>query len=400
MRWKALLLVCAGVVTGISCAGGRADPSRDDATPAELVVRRGEFRGRVVLTGDLQAARSEKITVPRVPSWRTTIRWMAEDGADVVAGAKVLELDGGAFAADIEKKRLSVVKGESEVEQREAEAAVLVAEKESQAEQRRLSVEKARIDAELPQELVSRQKYTENLLALMRAQAEHEKAVEELTAAREASAATVEQAMISLQKAKRDLRDVEEALDTMIVRAPRSGVLVVGEHIRERRKYMVGDSVWVGLGVMEIPDLASMMVKASLSDVDDGKIRVGMAAECTMDSYPDLRFSGTVTDIAAVASEEGGQSLRRSFAVSIALQQTDTARMRPGMSVKVGIETARLANVLLAPRSALDLASDPPRLVLLGGQAPVDAVRVGPCNAAECVIVEGAVEGTKLGMRR
>lgn len=326
---------------------------------------------------------------------------MAEDGADVVAGEKVLELDGGAFAVDIEKKRLSVVKGEREVEQRNAEAAVLIAEKESQAEQRRLAVEKARIDAELPQELVSRQKYTENLLALMRAQAEQEKAVEELSAAKQTSAATAEQAMISLQKAKRDLRDVEEALDTMIVRAPRSGVLVVREHVRERRKYMVGDSVWVGLGVMEIPDLASMMVKASLSDVDDGKIRVGMTAECTMDSYPDLRFGGTVTDIAAVAGEEGGQSLRRSFAVSIALQKTDTARMRPGMSVKVIIETARLANVLLAPRSALDLASDPPRLFLRRGGAPTTvAVRVGPCNAAECIIVEGVEEGTKLGMRR
>ena len=60
-------------------------------------VRMGTLQRRLLLTGELQAVDSEKIHVPRTPTWRMPIRWMEEDGALVTLGQKVLELDNVQF---------------------------------------------------------------------------------------------------------------------------------------------------------------------------------------------------------------------------------------------------------------------------------------------------------------
>ena len=68
--------------------------------------------------------------------------------------------------------------------------------------------------------------------------------------------------------------------------------------------------------------------------------------------------------------------------------------MRPGMSVKAEILAPPAEDGLIAPRSALDLSSDPPRARLAGGR--MAEVRLGPCNALDCLIQEGLSEGTVL----
>ena len=47
---------------------------------------------------------------------------------------------------------------------------------------------------------------------------------------------------------------------------------LTGDHPWEGRKLQEGDTVWVGMTVASLPDLDSMIVEASLSDVDDGRI--------------------------------------------------------------------------------------------------------------------------------
>jgi HlyD family secretion protein len=169
---------------------------------------------------------------------------------------------------------------------------------------------------------------------------------------------------------------------------------VVAENRREGRKYQVGDNVWVGLAVMRIPDLSAMKVSARLSDVDDGRISPGMRANCTLDIEPDRTFTGTVTEIAPVAQEDGEHSVRRAFQVVVLLDESDPDRMRPGMSVRAEILLPPVEDVLLIPRGALDWSRDSPQALLADG-SEVD-VELGACNAHECVILDGLQEGARL----
>jgi hypothetical protein len=67
------------------------------------------------------------------------------------------------------------------------------------------------------------------------------------------------------------------------------------------------------------------------------------------------------------------------------------------MSAKVEVEVLRRAGVLLAPRAALDRGASPARALLEGGGEA--EVRLGPCNAQECVVEGGLAEGTRLRNR-
>ena len=389
-------LVVAAAIASWGCggapasagAGGRVPPARD------LAVRSGEFRGRFLLTGELQAVRADEIVVPRTPVWMIPIRWMEADGATVAAGQKILEFDNTAFASDLEERRLALTQAESDLTRADADAHGQIKDREFAAEQKQVALEKAQIDAAVPVELLDRRKYQERQLALQRAEVELEKAREDLRSAGETTKADLENRRISVEKARREIAIAEIAIDALTLRAPRAGILIVADHPNEDRKFQVGDTAAVGWTVMRIPDLGAMRVEAQLSDVDDGRIVVGMPAVSTLDTYPEVTFPGRVSEITPVAQEPVRQSLRRGFRVLIALDRTDPERMRPGMSAKVEVESGRLDRALLAPREALDLSSSPARALLADGGA--SDVRLGPCNARECVIESGLAEGTRL----
>ena len=142
--------------------------------------------------------------------------------------------------------------------------------------------------------------------------------------------------------------------------------------------------MFVGLALVLLPDPKSIRVTASLADVDDRKIAVGMPATIVLDAYPATTYSGHVASISAVAQENttNRQSLRRSFRVAVQLDRIDPARMRPGLSARVIIRRDAIENALLVPRAAT------PKLK--------KDVRIGACNDFDCIVLSGLKDGESL----
>lgn len=396
-----LLLSSIVAVAGLAAAGcARPAVSRlvppGDTDGADPRVRRGDFEGRVLLTGELRAVHADSIVVPRVPRYQTSIRWMEADGATVVAGQKVVEFDNSSFASDLEEKKLALDQATTDFEQKQAESAGMLAQKELDVEQRRIAFEKAKADADVPESLLARREYQERMLALEKAKVEHDKAVEALEAARKSAAEDETQRRIAIDKARREIDLSQSSLGALVQRAPRDGILVVADSW-DGRKLQIGDPAWVGMTVMEIPDLQEMEVEASLSDVDDGRIRVGMPTRCTIDAYSDSAIRGSVQSISPIATEARRGGSRRAFTVIVSLEESDPKRLRPGMSVKVEVTTGIEKGVLLAPRTALAFDSRPVRALLAGGEER--EIELGPCGAIECVVRSGLSEGDRLGVR-
>ncbi len=383
-----------GLLAACGCAPERAVAGAEGpAEAATLVARRATLEPRLILTGELEAVRADSIYVPRTRSWQLTIRWMEQDGALVQAGQKVLELDNSQFTGSVEQKKLERSRAHNELLRREADVAGEIYEQEFLVERRRIELEQARIEAAVPEVLRPRREHQEYQLKLARAGFEHAKAEEGLSTARRASQAEIEELRIALRQADEEIATAERAIAALSIEAPRGGILVVSEN-DEGRKFQVGDNVWVGLPVMRIPDLSEMKVVARLSDVDDGRIAIDAPAECTLDAYPDPRFTGRVTEIAPIAQEDHETSLRRSFRVVIALDASDPQRMRPGLSVRAEIRLPEVAGGIVVPRAALDLSTEPPRARLADGSTA--EVRLGPCSALECAVEAGLAEGSRL----
>jgi multidrug resistance efflux pump len=385
------------ILAAAACSEGHANLEQAGApTPdaGDLEVRRGRFDDRFLLTGQLVAVNADSLAVPRIPSWQTTIRWLEAEGAVVKAGQRVVEFDTAAFAQDLGDKRLAWEQAQSDLEQSEADRAGQRAEKEWEVAQKTIALEKAKLPAAIPPEFVRGKEYQDNQLALARATTELEKAREDLSAFEASSAETVRQKTIAVEKSKRELDAADQAMDGMVLKAPRDGILVVADHPWQGRKIQVGDSVWVGLPVVSLPDLAAMQVEAKLSDVDDGRIAPGLSVNCVLDAYPERTYTGRIEEITPVAQEAAGRSLRRAYNVRVTLDAADTERMRPGMSVKVEVRPKPREGVLLAPRAGLDLAGPRPRARLSSGEV-VD-VTLGACNRDQCVVLGGVSEGSRL----
>jgi HlyD family secretion protein len=352
-----VLMVC--VLLGCDAPPDVAASAVDD--PA---VRRGEFRSVMLLTGELDAITSHPILVPRLPNWRVPIRWLVEDGTRVSRGDRVAELDSSQILADLDNRRIALDGAYNELLGKQAEVA-----------------------AGVPADVQPLRDWQEKQLALERAENEQAKARADLDAFLAASEADLDVRRIALEGAERDLRVAERALDDMVLRAPRDGIVVIAENRRENRKFQVGDDAWVGLELMSLPELDRMRVRARLFDVDDGRVVPGQRATCTLDTYPDRAFPCAVRSVRPVAKEFAWRSSRRAFDVEVVFEESDPEILRPGMSVRVEVETVALHDVMLVRRKALRFDDDgSARWADRPGGAPVT---LGPCSAMDCVVLDG-----------
>jgi HlyD family secretion protein len=396
---RSLVLLLVSLVPLFGCAGAEtgaaASAMAGSSTPGgKLVTRRGTLRERLLLTGELRAGRAAELTVPRTPTWQLQIRWMEKDGTPVKRGQKVVEFDNSTFTSDLDEKRRTAAQAADDLEKGRAEAATAEAEKQFAVEGKRNDLAKAKLAASVPQDLLPLLDYQQRQLAVQKAAVEVEKAAADLAAQRQGSAADLGVREVDLAKSRREIHAAEEAIHALVLAAPRDGILLAADHPWEGRKIAEGDNVWAGLPVVSLPDLSSLAVEAALSDVDDGRVRPGMTARCTLDAYPGESFGARVLEVSAVARESARSSLLRSFKVRLALDRVDTARMRPGMSVKVEVLGPEAKDALLAPRAGLDLGPEPPRALLAaGGSVPV---RLGACDADSCVVLSGLAPGTRL----
>lgn len=366
-RTLLLLAVLAGAATG--CRRAEADRSRVEprrevqpalaATPYEP--------SRLLLTGELVALKSSTLTVPQTPTWMVQIRWLAQDGGAVKKGDIVAEFDNSTFAATLEEKRLALTEAEAEQVRVTEESRATETDRLLEVERKRIGLSKAKLEAAVPLELRSRREHEEKQLALKKAEAELQKALTELEGFRKGAEADRRIREIAIEKAKREIRTTEAAVDALTLRAPEDGLVVIGDTPRDRRKIQVGDQLWPGVIVARLPDLSGLRVEASLYDVDDGRLEPGMTAVVTADAFADRPMTGRVEEVAAVAQQPTNDSLRRVFRVVLSIAEKPFEGLRPGLSAKVEIplrgsggKEKPAASALAAPATPSAPATPPP----------------------------------------
>lgn len=368
----------------VAAFGFAITASAEVRAPSDLVLGRADVRDRVLITGELEAVSAEDLVVPRTSEWFIQLRWVEVDGTSVKAGQRVAEFDNSAFAADLNEKKLAAIQAGDDLEKQRAQNGIDTADKAFAVETAKAALETARIDAAVDKDTLPARVWQENQLALERAQTAYAKAMDDLEAQKKGAALDIEVKQIALEKSQREIHAAEDAIDKLVLRAPRDGVVVIGNQPREGRKLEVGDTIWVGLPVVRLPDLATMRVKAALSDVDDGRVEVGMKAICTLDAHADHPFEGVVTTVSPVAREPSQKSQRRAFQVTVSLPKLDREGFLPGLSVKVEILGREVKGALVAPRVALDFEATPVKLRTAdGGGIDVD---VGLCDAQRCEV--------------
>ncbi len=384
------LAILASLLVG--CAAG-STASESAPTGAELRVVRGDVERRLLLSGEIAAEEAAVAVAPVVRIWPLQVRWIEQDGATVAAGQRVIEFDNGQLASRLSDLRSRVVEAASKLDEAEARAASDESAAALDLERSRAAVKKAEIHADVPEGILAAKELADRSKELDAARLEQTAAETGLAQKREGGKATVADARLSLEQARRELATTEDSLERLVVKAPRAGILLLAEHWQEARPIREGDTVWPGMTVARIPDLATLVVRARLYDVDDGLVPPGAHVRAYLDAFPGRAFAGTVREVDRIAQPVKTGSLRRAFGLVVDLAAGDRQQLRPGMSVRVEVPLVA-RDVLRAPRRALVWKGTAPFLRLADG--PPAPVRLGLCSSSACALTSGPPAGTRL----
>jgi membrane fusion protein (multidrug efflux system) len=192
----------------------------------------------------------------------------------------------------------------------------------------------------------------------------------------ERSAKLAAQQIITIAENERDqaARAAAEATLTQLrtrlgfaqVRAPIAGVVTA-------RFVQGGDIVANNTRLFTIADLATLVVRMPVSELEVGRLRVGEAVALRVDALGGDVVSGRVRRIFPAAD-----SSSRLVPVEVAVSGPDAARLRPGYTVRATIRLDTREDALVVPtRAVLGASGARSVFVVKGGLAERRAVRVG-----------------------
>lgn len=149
----------------------------------------------------------------------------------------------------------------------------------------------------------------------------------------------VEQAQKRLDKLNQQLKERNEELAKMIIKAPCPGIVIYGDPRYTwddyTAQFKVGGEVWGGNTMFTIPDLRVMQVKLQVHEADINKIKLEMPTRVTMETYPGILINGKISKIAAIATE-GNQEVKK-FDVEVTLEAVPGIELKPGISAKAEV---------------------------------------------------------------
>ncbi len=417
-KWIAGLLLVALPAAGFWL--WRA-PAPEVAEARWAVAERIDFEIGVETVGVLDAARAYHVA-SALRGDRGKILRIVEDGAQVRAGEELVRFDASPFEAEIQRlegelgSRLAAAEFAAkgvEMERSQAERAHEQAEFDRKKAQQEyvpyqayirdleaLRQQGHAVDSEIvqarrkaEQAFANLQKaesdlerlHKDNLIRIARAMAEHNKAENEVAATR----AALEQARMELDKT--------------VLTAPAGGFVVLHEVFQnnQSRKPRAGDSVWQGQPLLYLPDVSSMIVKARVREEDLRKVAPGQAATIRVEAFPDTVFEGRVERVGVLAMETAReQTAGKHFQLILNVVGHD-ARLRPGMTARVGIVSERAEGVVAVPVPAVFHESGQSYCRVAGASGPLKRpVRVGRSNLDWVEILDGIAPGERVSLAR
>jgi multidrug efflux pump subunit AcrA (membrane-fusion protein) len=324
-RANSVLLVAA---LGLAACGDIVGTGDEPTQAGADVVR---------VTGELQSANSWFFGPPAIEDiWNYTIAFMAPDGEVVETGRPVLRFDAQELMIKLRDKNNALNEKQKQLDKAHIVATETLAELALQVEEAKAELDKSRLKAEIPIELLAARDYKENQLLLERAELQFALKKAELEKER-----VIQDTEVRILEREVGVLEVEAArlqgsISSMTVNAPGPGVVI---HVRDRRnnKMAVGDNVWGGRRVIEFPDLTKLEAHVEIPERESASIRVGQQVRFTMDAVPDRVFFGEIVELASVIHTRSINQPDKVFDARVLLSEPDPDLMRPGMNINAEI---------------------------------------------------------------
>ncbi len=393
------VLGAAGALVLVGLVGATLVRSIQPAAVATFEVRPGRFVREVEATGTLKAVQATPILVPLESGRAQKVAFLARDGARLGKGETIVEFD----PYDAQREQ-----ADGQADLTAARAKIDRAKAEGSKNERSLGLDRDVAKEQLDraetfkltdEDLYSRHEIIESKLDRDLFAARAEVAGRKLGESGKLSSAERQLGEIDASKAQLKVAIAEKGLRSLRIEAPHDGLLVLERNWRGEVPF-VGDTLWPGQKIAELPDLSRLEARVFVLEADGAGLKVGLPARLAIEGRPGEEHAATVARVEPLAKTRDYQSPVKYFEATLSLSRTEPSFMKPGQKVRAVVRLEEADGVLAIPRGAV-FEKDGKRVVYRrehGGFVPVE-ITIGRQSISRVVLASGLAAGDVIALR-
>ncbi len=364
-----------------------------------LVVSTARFERRVVAEGNLEAAEATPVTAPIDAQGQLKVAWLVPDGTPVKRGDVVVRFDPSEMERSLRDGESDRSSSESRITGMRADTGGAIRNLERDADLARKELTGAdRYKVDDP-EVFSRQEIIRS--EIDRTLATQRIATSDAVRSIRQDVAKVDLALLDIERRKAGLAidRATKGLDALEIKAPHDGILVYKRDWRgEITK--VGDTVWPGEPVGEIPELKTMVARVYVLEADAGGLVQGLPATVVVEAHPAVDYKAKIKKVDTLAKRRTGWIPVQYFGATLELAATDPDVMKPGQRVRAVLALDALPNAISIPRNAV-FEKNGKKIVYKreGSEFAAAFVTLGPAATGRVVVEQGLAAGDEIALR-
>jgi HlyD family secretion protein len=369
------------------------------ATGDEVVVAPKTLVFGVDATGLLRATTVQNFGGPPMFAnyWQFQIVNLVAEGKQVKAGEQLIAFDAQRIRDDLQRFQNELDQANKELEKTRTQIDLERQELLTRLAAAENNYEKLRLKQTRDMGIEALNKVEEDRLAFEQARREVEAIKERLEWHKKSSEAAYQIIVSKKTRAENKVNDIKKGMENFQAKADRDGV-VIYKTKWNGDKFRVGENVWMGQSILEIPDLNTIIAEAYVPEVDIGKVKTGQRVDITIDAFPDKVYPGSVKSVGTLVRPKAWDIPNKILDIQIALDQLDISIMRPSMSVKAKVETSSVENCLAVPLKAVRTTAEGSMIKVKTDQGwREQRIKLGESNGTEVVILEGVKAGDRIG---
>jgi len=376
LRGWLTFLVVLGALGGSAFGVYRMQKANAAADLPVAPARKGDFLAIIRCRGDLKAGRSAQVYTPVVPNLR--ISWMAPSGDPVAAGDPLIKFDSSSAQQQLMQKEAALRQAQASLDQAVAQAKITAEQDKSELGQAKYAVERARLEAS---KLAIKSKIEGDQSLVDLGLAEQKLKVQEATVELHATSDRAKLASLTRvrDQAQGDVDLMKSRIAQMELKAPIAGIPMYAPNYSQGwnnvRPFKVGDNVFAGMNLAEIPDLNTLEMDVKVEETDRGRVSLTNDVRVRVDSLPELNLAAKVDRISPLAEISTNEwPPTRTFRAYARLAKPDP-RLRPGMNGGMDIIVNRIPDATSIPAKALFTRDGKP-IVFVASKGAYKATKV------------------------
>ncbi|MFC3092595.1 HlyD family efflux transporter periplasmic adaptor subunit [Alteromonas sediminis] len=302
-----------------------------------LLVSLNTQAEELLLTGSISSSAKQVVVAPQASRWQIQIQWMEEEGKIVQKGEPVVVFDGASEQTQLLTQQENLDRLELELKQLVIEQEQNVIDAKGSLTVAKMRVDKARIEASVPDSEVSAYDKGQYELALQRALLEQVKAEEAYARAKQEQKAELTKKEVDILKTKEEIAYLNNILGQLRVISEYTGPVSYAIHPWFGEKVAPGMNVRPSWNVVDVQSTEKFQIETWVHELDAIGLSKDTTVEIVLDAYPDRTFNGTIVSLSPQSETRPQWSKSAYFPAIVQFDGLPDVKLQPGMSVRIHV---------------------------------------------------------------